>query len=76
MGDVGQVQSFFVTDNGVNADEVNTIISQVRQTLSDYFNYCESIRTNPQKAEIVKRIYRVTDRKPRASKKAKEVKSP
>ena len=74
MGDVGQVQPFFVTDNGVNADEVNTVISQVRQTLSDYFNYCESIRTNPQKAEIVKRIYRVTDRKPRASKKAKEAK--
>ena len=74
MGDVGQVQPFFVTDNGVNADEVNTVISQVRQTLSDYFNYCESIRTNPQKAEIVKRIYRVTGRKPRASKKAEKAK--
>ena len=74
MEDVGQVQPFFVTDNGVNADEVNTTILQIRQALSDYFNYCESIRTNPQKAEIVKRIYRVTGRKPRTSNKAKEVK--
>lgn len=74
MEDVGQVQPFFVTDNGVNADEVNTTILQVRQTVSDYFNYCESIRTNPQKAEIVKRIYRVTGRKPRTGNKVKEVK--
>lgn len=64
----GQVQPFFVTDNGVNADEVNALIAKIKREVNGYFAYCEAIRSEPSKAEILNKLRVLTGRKEKAIK--------
>lgn len=64
----GQVQPFFVTDNGVNADEVNALIAKIKREVNGYFAYCETIRSEPSKAEILNKLRLLTGRKEKAIK--------
>ena len=64
----GQVQPFFVTDNGVNADEVNALIAKIKREVNGYFAYCEAIRSDPSKAEILNKLRLLTGRKEKAIK--------
>lgn len=64
----GQVQPFFVTDNGVNADEVNALIAKIKREVNGYFAYCEAVHSEPSKAEILNKLRVVTGRKEKAVK--------
>lgn len=59
----GQVQPFFVTDNGVNADEVNAFIAIIKYEVNGYFAYCEAVHSEPSKAEILNKLRVLTGRK-------------
>lgn len=64
----GQVQSFFVTDNGVNADEVNALIAKIKREVNGYFAYCDAVHSEPSKAEILNKLRVLTGRKEKAIK--------
>ena len=64
----GQVQSFFVTDNGVNADEVNALIAKIKREVNGYFAYCDAVHSEPSKAEILNKLRLLTGRKEKAIK--------
>ena len=59
----GQVQPFFVTDNGVNADEVNALIAKIKCEINSYFAYCDAVHSGPSKAEILDKLRLLTGRK-------------
>lgn len=64
----GQVQPFFVTDNGVNADEVNALIAKIKCEINSYFAYCDAVHSEPSKAEILNKLRLLTGRKEKAIK--------
>lgn len=64
----GQVQPFFVTDNGVNADEVNALIAKIKCEINSYFAYCDAVHFEPSKAEILNKLRLLTGRKEKAIK--------
>lgn len=64
----GQVQPFFVTDNGVNADEVNALIAKIKREVNGYFSYCDAVHSEPSKAEILNKLRVLTGRKEKAVK--------
>ena len=64
----GQVQPFFVTDNGVNADEVNALIAKIKREVNGYFAYCDAVHSEPSKAEILNKLRVLTGRKEKAIK--------
>ena len=64
----GQVQPFFVTDNGVNADEVNALIAKIKCEINSYFAYCDAGHSEPSKAEILNKLRLLTGRKEKAIK--------
>ncbi len=63
----GQVQPFFVTDNGVNADEVNALIAKIKREINGYFAYCGAVHSEPSKAEILNKLRVLTGRKAKAT---------
>lgn len=64
----GQVQPFFVTVNGVNADEVNALIAKIKREVNGYFAYCDAVHSEPSKAEILNKLRVLTGRKEKAIK--------
>ena len=64
----GQVQPFFVTDNGVNADEVNALIAKIKREVNGYFAYCDAVHSEPSKAEILNKLRVLTGREEKAIK--------
>lgn len=70
----GRVQSYFMTDNGVDADKVNSLISAVSSSVNNYFAQCEILHKEPLEKGIISLLCELTGRKKRL--RQKKEKSP